>query len=154
MKDCMNESRIAEELDALFQRLDAMRGEVQSAYWHLRGEEDFLGALTGRQLALLRLIAAVAPCPLARVVERSGLTKGSASVAVRKLARSQVLEIRRSEVDRRELVIDLAPAARRHLEGIDRAFQARLRASWAHCDELILDELLEQLQMLKRQLEE
>ncbi len=144
---------IAGELEKTLRRLTAIRLRAAADYRRANAVGDFMADLSVRQAELLRLIADLAPCSLSQVAAAGGVTKGSASVAVKTLVRKGFLRMNRHPGDRRTLVIELDAGIRGHLERIDGEFNARLAEAWSRCDELILDELYEHLCLLNRGME-
>jgi DNA-binding MarR family transcriptional regulator len=73
----------------------------------------------------VRYLAEEGPVPAGRVAEAMGITSGAVTGLVDRLERAGWVERARHEVDRRQVVVDLAPA-RRELIDADRALRDRL----------------------------
>ena len=82
----MAQTKLALELEQIYHRLYELRCEAIAVYWKDYVEPNPLENITRIQMLMLQYIADVAPCPLQKIITRTGLTKGAVSVATKKLA--------------------------------------------------------------------
>lgn len=123
----MPEAKFACELEQIYHRLYDIRCEAINIYWENLEEPNPFESISRLQILMLLYIAEVAPCPLQKVISRTGLTKGAVSVATRKLIERRLLTVSPGSEDHRERIIELTPHARRHIENIDILFDSLLQ---------------------------
>lgn len=150
----MPQTQLALALEQIYHRLYDIRSEAIASYWRSVPLRSELKEATRIQLLLLQCIAEVAPCPLQKIITRTGLTKGAVSIAARKLAEKGILTITPGTVDRREHIVDLTPAAWTHIRNIDAIFETLLKERMPRYERSEFNAFLSRLHNLNRSLTE
>lgn len=83
----MAQTKLALELEQIYHRLYELRCEAIAVYWKDYVEPNPLENITRIQMLMLQYIADVAPCPLQKIITRTGSPKAPSPSRRRSLRR-------------------------------------------------------------------
>lgn len=146
----MAQTKLALELEQIYHRLYELRCEAIAVYWKDYVEPNPLENITRIQMLMMQYIADVAPCPLQKIITRTGLTKGAVSVATKKLAEKGILTITPGTADHREHIVDLTPHTRMHIRNIDALFENLLKERMPRYEQPEFETFINKLRHLNR----
>jgi DNA-binding MarR family transcriptional regulator len=129
------------ELDDFFEAhrdIEFLRRQNIADYWDEKQSDDLIRKFSLRQINYLSTIYRHGPCSLQTIMHHTGLSSSAVSAAIDKLVRAKVVNRVQNESNRREVLVSLTSAIRRHLNAIDMRFRKKIAGMLADCppDEL------------------
>ncbi len=144
------------ELDDFFEAhcdVEFLRRQNIADYWDEKHSNDLIRKFSLRQINYLATIHRYGPCSLQTIMHHTGLSSSAVSAAVDKLVMAKVVTRVQNEANRREVLVSITPAIRRHLNAIDTRFCRKIAGILADCTADELSVIAQSSAIIRRKLE-
>lgn len=132
--------------------MEFLRRQNIADYWDEKQSDDLVRKFSLRQINYLLTIYRHGPCSLQTVMRHTGLSSSAVSAAVDKLVKAKVVRRIRNEENRREVLVSLSPAIRKHLDTIDVRFRKKITCILADCPKNELSDIVRISALIRKKL--